>query len=153
MSGAGLSMRPARPCDAAAMVALTRAAYGAWIPEMWEEQLPMLADFDAAVRDHRVELLFVGETLAGLADLLPEAEALLVESLAVAPEHQGRGHAGRLMTRAEAVADELGLASLRLYTDKTFTANLALYRHLGFAVDGEETFRGGTIVSMSKALG
>jgi hypothetical protein len=37
--------------------------------------------------------------------------------------------------------------------DKTFTANLGLYRHLGFAVDGEETFLGGTIVSMSKPLG
>lgn len=153
MSGTALSMRSARPSDAAAMAALTRAAYAAWLPETWEEQLPGLADFDATVREHHIELLFVGDTLAGLADLLPEAEALLVESLAVAPEHQGHGHAGRLMTRAEAVAGALGLASLRLYTDKTFTANLGLYRHLGFAVDGEETFRGGTIVSMSKGLG
>jgi len=146
-------LRPAGPADIPAVAALTRAAYAKWVPLIGREPLPMLADFEAAVRDHRVELLFVGDALAGLVDLIPEEATLLVESLAVAPEHQGRGHGRRLMTRAEAIAAELGLARLRLYTNVAFAANVALYRTLGYAIDREEPFRGGLMVHMSKAAG
>ncbi len=49
----------------------------------------MLFDFAAAVRDHLVYLLEDGGALAGLIDLIPLADHLVVESVAVAPAAQG----------------------------------------------------------------
>ena len=45
-----------------------------------------------------------------------------------------------------------GSRSLRLYTNRRFTSNIDLYRRSGYALDGEEPYRDGFIVHMSKRL-
>jgi hypothetical protein len=54
---------------------------------------------------------------------------------------------------AERLAASLGLPELRLYTNKQFATNIAIYRRRGYAIDREEPFRGGFVVHMSKRLG
>ena len=44
--------------DAAAIAALTRAAYEKWIPVIGRAPKPMTADYDDAVRAHLIDLLF-----------------------------------------------------------------------------------------------
>ncbi|HEY4251977.1 MAG TPA: GNAT family N-acetyltransferase, partial [Roseomonas sp.] len=73
-------------------------------------------------------------------------------NVAVAPAFQRRGHGRRLMAHAETLAAELSLPELRLYTNGLFAENVALYRRLGYRVDREEPFRGGTVVHMSKPV-
>ena len=46
--------------DAAAIRDLTRAAYAKWIPVIGREPMPMIADYDEAVRRHRFDLLEAG---------------------------------------------------------------------------------------------
>ena len=51
----------------------------------------MTADYNAAVRNHLVDLLQVGEQLVGLVEI-PEVGYLLIENVAVAPASQGQGY-------------------------------------------------------------
>lgn len=151
--GGMVEMRQAVAGDAAAIRALTRAAYAKWVPVIGREPLPMAADYEAAVAKHRFDLLYVDGKLAALIETIPKEDHLLVENLAVAPAFQKRGLGRRLMAHAETVAAEAGLGLIRLYTNKQFAENVALYLRLGYRVDREEEFRGGFTVHMSKEIG
>jgi ribosomal protein S18 acetylase RimI-like enzyme len=145
-------IRRAAPADAGAIRDLTRAAYAKWVPVIGREPKPMAADYDAAVRDHMIDLLHVGGDLAALIETIVAADHLLIENVAVAPAFQERGYGRRLMAHAEQLAVSLGHAETRLYTNKLFDRNVRLYRRLGYRVDREEAFPGGVVVHMSKAL-
>ena len=146
------TIRTAVPGYAAAIRDLTRAAYAKWVPLIGREPLPMRADYEAAVRAHRIDLLLIDGRLVALVEMVDEGDHLLVENLAVYPALQGRGHGRRLLDHAERVARALGRAEMRLYTNKAFAANVALYLRHGYVVDREEPFLEGFTVYMSKAL-
>src|SRR4051794_30928968 len=102
-----ITLRRAGASDAAEVRELTRAAYARWVPMIGREPLPMRADYDAAVRDHIIDLLYVGDRLAALIEAIPATDHLLVENVAVDPALQGRGHGRHLMAHAEALARSL----------------------------------------------
>jgi GNAT superfamily N-acetyltransferase len=146
-------LRRATATDAAAVRALTRAAYAALVPLIGREPRPMTADYDVAVRDHWVDMLYRDGTLAALIEMRPEAEHLLIVNVAVGPAFQGQGIGRLLLAHAEAVTRTLGLEELRLYTHSRFTDNLRLYERLGYRVDHEEQVPElGLVIHMSKRL-
>ena len=130
-----LTFRRATAADAAAVRALTREAYAKWVPVIGREPKPMTADFDAAIRDHRVDLLCEGERIVALIETIAEPEALLIENVAVSPACQGRGLGRRLMAHAERLAAAMGYGEIRLYTNARFVENVAFYQRLGYAID------------------
>jgi GNAT superfamily N-acetyltransferase len=147
-----VEIRGASPSDAAAIRALTRAAYAKWVPLIGREPLPMLADYDRALREHQIDLLFVDAQLSGLIEAKVEKDHLFIVNVAVAPSRQGRGYGRRLLGHAEALAASLGLSEARLTTNKQFAENIALYLRLGYAIDREEPFMGGVMTHMVKRL-
>jgi ribosomal protein S18 acetylase RimI-like enzyme len=152
MDGGALELRRAGEADAAAVRALTRAAYAEWVPVIGREPKPMTADYAEAVQKHRIDLLHVGGELAALVETIPRADHLLVENVAVAPAFRGRGLGRRLLAHAERLAAEGGYGEVRLYTNGLFAANVRLYLRLGYRTDREEAFRGGVVVHMSKPV-
>jgi GNAT superfamily N-acetyltransferase len=113
----------------------------------------MLADYDRAIRDHIVDLLFLDERLTGVIELVVEPRCILIENVAVQPDLAGRGHGRALMAHATEVARTMGHKRLRLYTNSLMTENITLYRRLGYAVDQEETTPDGRrIVHMSMSI-
>ena len=138
--------------DVAAVRDLTRAAYAKWVPVIGREPKPMAADYERAVRAHLIELMYVGGELVALIEMIPEADHLLIENIAVAPAAQGRGYGPALVAHAEILAGELGFSEVRLYTNPRFAGNVALYARLGYRVDREEVFLAGTVVHMSKRI-
>ena len=146
------TLRTATPADAAAIRGLTRAAYARWVPLIGREPKPMGADYDAAVRAHRIDLLEIDGALAALIEMIPAADHLLVENIAVAPERQGRGLGRRLLAHAEDVAAALGVAEIRLYTNQRFAENIALYRRCGYRVTQEEVLAHGVATHMAKRI-
>ena len=147
-----LQIRRAGPADAAAVRALTRAAYARWIPLIGREPTPMTADYERAVQEHLVDLAYLDGDLVALIETVALDQHLLVENVAVAPELQGRGLGRRLLAHAEDLAASLGLGEIRLYTNALFTTNIELYRRLGYAVDREEPFWGGVKVHLRKRI-
>ena len=149
-----VGLRHAAPADAAAVRDLTRAAYAKWVPVLGREPKPMAADYDAAVRDHIVDMLHLDGELAALIEMRPEADHLLIVNVAVSPAHQGRGCGRALLAHAEEFARSLGLGKMRLYTSARLTENVTLYERVGYKVDREEEAspRLGVFVYMSKPL-
>ncbi|HLZ85244.1 MAG TPA: GNAT family N-acetyltransferase [Caulobacteraceae bacterium] len=148
-----IEMRRAGPADAAAIRRLTREAYARWVPLIGREPMPMSADYEAAVRDHRFDLLYGDGVLVALIETVDEGDRLLIENVAVLPAFQGRGLGSRLMAHAEGIARALGHARIRLYTNKWMVENVKLYLGLGYTVDGEEDLGPGMLrVHMSKIL-
>jgi ribosomal protein S18 acetylase RimI-like enzyme len=147
-----MAIRRAGPADAAAIRELTRSAYAKWVPLIRREPIPMTADYDRAVREHMIDLLFIDAELVALIETVTRADHLLIENVAVAPAFQGRGYGRLLLDHAERLAASHRLPELRLYTNKQFVTNIAIYRRLGYAIDREEPFRGGFIVHMSKTV-
>lgn len=139
--------------DAAAVRDLVRAAYAKWVPLLGREPMPMKADYEHAVREHRIDLLLVGGEMRGLIETMLRDDHLWIENVAVLPEAQGAGLGHMLLAHAERLAAEAGLAELRLLTSSAFAANVALYEKIGYRVDRLEPFMGGTTVYFSKRLG
>jgi ribosomal protein S18 acetylase RimI-like enzyme len=150
ISSQRIQIRRARRPDAPAIRELTRSAYAKWVPLIGHEPTPMTADYDRAVREHMIDLLFVDAELTALVETASKADHLVIENVAVSPAFQGRGYGGFLLDHAEHLAASLGLPELRLFTNKKFATNIAIYRRRGYTIDREEPFRGGFIVHMSK---
>jgi GNAT superfamily N-acetyltransferase len=146
------AIRRASAGDAAAAAEITRAAYGVYIERIGREPAPMGADFDAliaagdvwvAADPHRV----VGVLVARLQDT-----ALLLESVAVDPAHQGRGIGRSLIDHAERVARGSGMGAVELYTNARMTENLRLYPSLGYDLVDRRHEDGFDRVYFSKSL-
>ena len=142
----------ATPADAPVVRQLVRDAYAKWVPILGREPLPMLADYDLAVREHEVDLAYVEGALAALVEMILHPDHLFIENIAVAPAYQGRGLGKALMAHAEGRARTLGMAQLRLLTAHVMEGNIRLYQSLGFQIDQTEPFMGGFTVYMTKDL-
>ena len=148
-----LSFRRACAADAAAIRQLTRDVYAKWIPLIGREPMPMQADYEKAVESHWIDLVEQAGSLVALIEMIPKADHLYVENIAVSEAHQGQGHARQLLNRASQLARASGLPELRLLTNKAFVTNLGLYERLGFENYAEVPFPGGgTTVYFRKSV-
>lgn len=113
----------------------------------------MAADYDRAVREHRIDMAFEDGALVSLVEMVERSDDILVENIAVDPARQGSGVGRALLQHAEAVAIARGTPVLRLYTNARFAENLAFYARRGFAVEREESSALGLTIFMVKPLG
>jgi GNAT superfamily N-acetyltransferase len=133
--------------------ALTRSAYAKWVPVVGREPRPMTADYDRAVTEHLVDLYEDSGRLLALIEMIPRADHLLIENIAVHPDRHDQGLGSRLLIHAEGVARSLGLMEMRLYTNGRMETNIALYTRRGYREDRREDAGPlGIAVYMSKRL-
>jgi GNAT superfamily N-acetyltransferase len=145
--------RRATATDAAAVRALTRAAYAKWVPLIGREPKPMTADYERAVRAHLIDLYECDGELLGLVQMIPQPDHLLIENIAVRPDQQGKGLGDILLKHAEDCARSLGLVETQLYTNAMFAANLAFYARRGYGEFRRETLAPGAVaVHMRKPV-
>lgn len=145
-------IRIATTADVDIVTTITRLAYSKWVPIIGREPLPMKADHAAHIRDHRVDLLVVGDDIAALIETIQHPDYLLIENVAVAPTFQKRGYGRRMVAHAEQMAEAAGLRMVRLYTNAKFEENVRLYVSLGYTIEREEAISGGTLIHMAKSV-
>ena len=146
------ALRRAGAADAAAINDLVHAAYVGYAPLIGRTPLPMLTDYDEAVRQHDVWVLAEGERLVGVLELELRDDHLWIENVAIAPTHQGRGHGRRFLQHAETVARDHGREEIRLLTNERYLANIAMYERYGYAETHREPHKGTDLVYFRKSL-
>ncbi|MET9018699.1 tRNA (adenosine(37)-N6)-threonylcarbamoyltransferase complex ATPase subunit type 1 TsaE [Actinopolymorpha sp. NPDC004070] len=130
----------AKPTDAAALVAVIHAAFGARPPldppgTALRETVQSVED---AVRSYGGLLAQVDGRPAG-AMLLAENDGWLdLRRVSVHPRFQHRGVATAMVGCAEEVAAEHGLAGVRLVARAELPATLTFWRHRGYLVAGQD---------------
>lgn len=133
-------LRRATAADASGITDVAERAYAPYLPRMGGVRPgPMDMDYDAAVADSEVWVAEAGGRLVGFLVLVPEAEGMLLEGVAVLPSHQGGGIGRALISLAEGRALADGHERIRLYTHETMIENQRRYERIGYV----ETHRGG----------
>jgi ribosomal protein S18 acetylase RimI-like enzyme len=79
-------------------------------------------------------------------------EGFLVDNVAVAPGHQGRGLGRILLEHAEAAAHSAGFDSIYLYTHELMIENQALYARIGYVEYARRQHGDALLVYMRKTL-
>jgi len=118
--------------DAARVGAIARAAYAKYVPRIGREPQPMVADFPMHIGHGVVTVVEAEGKLRGFMVAWPQADAYLIDNIAVDPAAQGQGLGRKLIDHAVGEARRLGLPALSLYTNVAMTENLAMYRRIGF---------------------
>ncbi len=125
-------VRRATAADVAVATAITRAAYARWVPIIGREPAPMSADLAASAEAGRLWIAEEAGAAVGVLVLVPHPDHLLLESVAVAPDVQGRGIGSALLRFTDEQAAAAGLPEVRLYTHEAMTENIRLYERHGY---------------------
>jgi ribosomal protein S18 acetylase RimI-like enzyme len=97
----------------------------------------MTADHAAAIAAGDVQVAVDGEgRVLGFVVFRVVEDHMLLDTVAVLPEEQGRGLGKALIGACEGAAWAAGISRVRLYTNARMTANLALYPRLGYVEAG-----------------
>jgi len=125
-------IRKAMPADVPAIERIVRAAYTRYIERIGKPPGPMLNDYPVHIAAGAAWVLDEGGAVAGVLVLLPEADHLLLDNVAVDPARHGAGLGRRLIAFAEDEARRRGFTEVRLYTHVMMHENLVLYPRLGY---------------------
>ena len=119
--------------DLHAVEEVVQRAYSPYVSRIGRAPGPMLDDYGTLIGQRRVHVIEREGVVQAVLVLIPEAEAMLLDNVAVAPEAQGSG-LGRAMLRfAEQSARDAGYRMVRLYTNQAMTENIALYSRIGYS--------------------
>ncbi|MFJ6938424.1 GNAT family N-acetyltransferase [Streptomyces sp. NPDC101132] len=137
--GRGGGPRPAVEADLEAVRRVTDAAYGHYVARIGIRPAPMDADHAAEiaaghvhVTGPRPQLPPGAPPVSGVVVLVPRADHLFLDSIAVHPEAHGTGLGRQLLEYAEERARALGLPEIRLYTNALMWENQRLYPRFGY---------------------
>ena len=147
------TIRPASPDDVPAIEQVVNDAYVRYVERIGKKPGPMLDDYKARVAEGAVSVLVSAGEIVGVIVLLPEADHLLLDNIAVLPARHGAGLGRRLMEFAESEARRRGYAEIRLYTHALMHENLAMYPRLGYEEFARGEQAGYQRVFMRKRLG
>lgn len=114
---------------------------------------PMLADYRTLIAEGRVFIAEREGAVAGATVLQWEADAILVETLAVHPRCQRCGVGRDLLARAEAEASQAGKSRVRLYTNELMAENLIWYPRRGYVETDRREEAGRRRVFFAKRVG
>jgi len=145
-------IRAAIAADVPAIAQIVDHAYRHYIARMGKPPGPMLEDYAARVSEGVVWVLEDGAVIAAIIVLLPGVNHLLLDNIAVSPNHQGLGLGRRLLAFAETEALRRGYREIRLYTHQTMVENQRLYASIGYQETGRGTEAGYDRVFMRKQL-
>lgn len=100
------------------------------------------ADFAARLRSETCFAIEADGCLIGSVFCVRRDDALYIGRLAVASAWRRRGVASALIDAAKDEARRIGAARVTLQARIALASNVALFRHHGFAIVGEETHAG-----------
>jgi len=128
-----MTIRHAEPSDAGAVVACVQASFEKYIVRMGKKPGPMLHDYPALIAAGHVFCCEYSGKIAGMLLLEKFDDYLLLDTVAILPEFQGKGLGKQLIGFAEQYAAANGYPEIRLYTNEKMTENIPFYKNLGYS--------------------
>jgi ribosomal protein S18 acetylase RimI-like enzyme len=146
-------IRPATPIDLDVVEQIVRDAYTPYIARIGREPGPMLDDYGALISEGRIFVIEHDGVVRGLLVLIPQAEAMLLDNVAVSPLAQGLGLGRQMLDYAEQAAIAAGYRFIKLYTNEAMTENIALYSRIGYVETHRVEEKGLRRIYMVKRVG
>lgn len=113
--------------------ACAKQAYQRYIAAIGREPAPMTADFSSQITAREVYIATnESDDVLGFIVFRVVASHLLLENVAVFPRAAGKGIGRELIQYCEDTARQLGMRSVKLYTNVKMSENLSLYPRLGY---------------------
>ncbi len=150
-----ICIKPATEEDVAAISECVQSAYAHYESSMGQKPGPMLQDYALIVREHLTYVARIARkniSVAGVLVLVQLDGGILLDNVAVNPGQQGKRIGSRLIAFAEAKAREFGYDEIQLYTHEKMTANIAMYKKLGYEEFVRRTEYGFNRVYMRKHI-
>jgi ribosomal protein S18 acetylase RimI-like enzyme len=127
-----VDIRAADDADVPAIARIVHDSFAGFIPLIGRAPWPMFQDYIAPVAQGAVWVATEDGAVVGAVVLQLNADHLFIDTIAIAPPHQGRGHGRRLLAFVEAEARRRGLDETRLHLHLTMARGIAFYRTLGY---------------------
>jgi len=105
-------------------------------------------DIDLSIDTRTVWIAQIKDMIVGVIVLTTYPDHLLLENIAVHPDHGGKGIGKALIRLAESECAEQRLHEIRLSTHRDIAENINLYKHLGWHVIDDI----GNKIHMSKTI-
>lgn len=134
------------------MKTCVEAAYRHYIARMGKPPGPMLDDYAAVIRQHGAYVADDEGEIVGVLVLIRTGSGILLDNVAVHPEHQGKGLGRRLLELAETEARRQGYTHIDLYTHECMVENIGMYEAFGYIETARRTEHGYKRIYMRKAL-
>ncbi|HEX6843249.1 MAG TPA: GNAT family N-acetyltransferase [Stellaceae bacterium] len=127
-----VDIRIAVDADVPAIARVVHDSFAGFIPLIGRAPWPMFQNYPARVAQGAVWVLTENRAIIGIAVLQFNDDHLFIETVAIAPSHQRRGHGRRLLDFAEGEARRRGYAETRLQMHLTMARSIPLYREHGY---------------------
>jgi ribosomal protein S18 acetylase RimI-like enzyme len=129
-----MKIRAATPKDLEAVVACAERAFLSTEPSNTPASVRNDDDLAEQIQHQNLHVISEGSDprVVGFVSLIPIAEHLFIDSIAVLPEKHDRGLGTHLLGFAELEAARLGLNSVKLYAKQTSTDDFAFYLYRGY---------------------
>ncbi|RWB05686.1 MAG: GNAT family N-acetyltransferase [Mesorhizobium sp.] len=150
-----MKIRRALAGDLQTVVSLTEAAYAPYTALLGAPPIPVTEDYAPRIEGGEVWVLESGGGLAGLITLERHDNHVMIFSVAVSPDFQGKGFGIALLKHADELTRLWGLPEVRLYTNARMERNIALYLAYGFHETGRRPNpyrQGWVLVDMAKSV-
>src|SRR5260370_13428587 len=127
-----VDIRAAGDADVPAIARIVHDAFAGFIPLIGRAPQPMFQDYVARVAQGAVWVLTEDGAVVGVVVLQFNDDHLFVDTIAIAPAHQGKGHGRRLLGFVETEARRRRRDETRLHLHLTMTRSIAISLRLGY---------------------
>ena len=143
-------IRRAHASDALGITTCVEAAYHQYISRIGKPPGPMMDDYNVVIKQHQVFIAEESGNIIGALVLRQFEQGILLDNVAVHPQHQGKGLGRKLIDLAEKEAQQQGYTEIHLYTHELMIENIKLYNFLGYIETERRSERGYQRIYMRK---
>jgi ribosomal protein S18 acetylase RimI-like enzyme len=147
-----VDIRAAADADVPAIARIVHDSFAGFIPLIGRAPWPMFQDHIARVAQGAVWVATEDGAVAGVIVLQFNPDHLFIDTIAIAPPQQGRGHGRRLLAFGEAEARRRGYDETRMHMHLTMARGIAFYRNQGYTEYARSEVDGYHRVYMRKRL-
>lgn len=127
-------------------------SYSPYIPIIGKIPPTIFEDFGKHIRSNNLWFVEIKNSAAGMVVLTPFDNYILLQSMCVLPEFQGRGLGRLLLTFGEALAIKSKYTKIHLYTNSLMERNQEIYKKNGYSEVYRVPYEWGWRVHMEKTL-